>query len=115
MAIVRLNLSISENGTEVYSGTQSLAADESGWQRYELANSVTDQAIPFNLSTGVTTVQVILLTSDKAISWRANAADTAITLSANRVHLLYGTSLTALLLSNSSGSTANVRIYIAGT
>lgn len=116
MAVVRVKLQLEEVGSGVkFETEQSLFEDEAAWQRYELADGTTDQAVPFNLTTGVTTVDILLLTADQQISWRLAATDTAITLDANRFHVLYGCNITALLLSNASGSTANVRVYIAGT
>jgi hypothetical protein len=116
MPTIKATISLEDVGNGVvYSKVHSIAADETGWQYYELATGTTDQAIPFTLSTGVTTVDIVLIESSQAISWRLNAADTAITIDANRVHLLFGTNITALLMSNASGSTAYVKIYIAGT
>jgi len=63
---------------------------------------------------GITTIDYVILTSDQAISWRLAAADTAITLDANRLLILWGTSVTAFLISNASGSTANIKVYIGG-
>jgi hypothetical protein len=116
MPTIKATITLEDVGNGIiYSKQHAINADESAWQYYELVTATTDQAIPFTLSTGVTTVDVVLIESTQAISWRLNAADTAITLDANRVHLLYGTNITALLLSNASGSTATVKIFIAGT
>jgi len=116
MAVVKMTLTLEDIGNGIiYSKAHSVAADETAWQTYELATGTTDQAIPFTLSTGVTTIDVVLIESSQAISWRQAAADTAVALDANRVHVLFGTNLTALLLSNASGSTAIVKVYIAGT
>lgn len=116
MAIFKLTLSVEEVGYgEIYSKAMSIAENEDGWQQYMLANGTTDQAIPFNLTTGVTPIDLLLITSDYAISWRQAVTDTAIALDAGAVHCLWGTNMTAILVTNASGSTARVQVFVAGT
>ena len=95
----------------IYSKTHSISEAEGVWHELQLATGSTDSSVNFG---GVTTGDIVLLSSDQTISWRCNVVDTAITLDANRVHLLVGTAVTAILLSNSSGSTANVKVLVAG-
>jgi len=95
----------------IYSKTHSISEAEGVWHELQLATASVDSAVNFG---GVTTGDIVLLSSDQTISWRCAATDTAIALDANRVHLLVGTNLTAILLSNASGSTANVKVLVAG-
>ena len=94
----------------------SAAFDEGGsMTNYELADGTTDQAIPISTTTGVTTIQAFYIYSDQTISLRQIAADTAWTVTANRPLIVTGTSMTALLVSNASGSTANIKLAVFGT
>lgn len=114
--IVRANMEIEElDGVKVPAFSRNVSADETGWLTYEVADGVSEQAFPISTTTGITTVDVFYITSDQAISWKCVAGETAIGLDANGAHCLFGTSLTAILVSNASGSTANVKIYVAGT
>lgn len=116
MAIFKLNLEIEELGYGlVYSKVISTAETEDGWQQYKIATGTSDQSIPFNLTTGVTPIDLMMITSDYAISWRQAITDTAITLDAGAVHVLWGTNMTEVLVTNSSGSTATVQVFVAGS
>ena len=115
MPILKVKLEVEEIGRGmVWSTEQTLSETETGWQEYNLVTATTDQAIPFTLSTGITTIDVLLITSDITISYKANGNAVATTLDANCVHLLWGTSITAFLVTNASGSTAHVKILIGG-
>ena len=72
----------------IYSKTHSISEAEGVWHELQLATASVDSAVNFG---GVTTGDIVLLSSDQTISWRCNAADTAIAQDANRVHLLVGT------------------------
>lgn len=112
MAIVKVTINVELIGQgPVYSKTHSISEAEGVWHELQLADATTDSSVNFG---GVTTSDIILISSDQAISWRAAATDTAIGLDANRVHVLVGTNLTAVLLTNASGSTANVKVLVAG-
>jgi len=115
MPIVNFKMEIEDAKKNLlFTSRQSISVDESAWQNYQLATGTTDQQIPFDLDNGVGSINILLLESDQNISWRQSASDTAITLDANRVHYLGGTGLSNVLVSNSSGSTANVYVYIGG-
>jgi len=115
MPILRLKLEVEEVGRgTIFSTQQSLAEDEVGWQEYEVATATSDQDIAFNLTNGITTIDLMLIKSDQTISYEINGADTTITLDAGCVHVLWGTNITALTVTNASGSTANLKILIAG-
>lgn len=83
----------------------------------QVADSVTEQAIIVLGTQGLTTITALILTSDQDISvtYGAAGSNVPIPLSANGLHAMSNTSLTALSISNASGSTANVRGMVAGS
>lgn len=91
---------------------EGLAVDEYNTRRYEVADSTSDESINF---AGLTTATAVLLRSDQTVSFKINGGDTAIQLTANGLFVLFNTSITSLTISNSSGSTANVTVVLAGT
>ena len=99
----------------VYSKQLAINQDESMWLYYEVATGTTAEAIPITFATGIAAVDVFFITSTYAITYFLNGSATAITLDANGAHLLYGTNVTACTITNASGSTAIIRIYVAGT
>jgi len=114
MPSLKLKVDLEEIGGMHYASEQTVAVAEFGWQEYQLNTGVTDQAIPFNTTTGINSFDFVLLQSDQAISWHQLASDTTIPLDANRVHILNGTGITQILLTNASGSVANIKVAIAG-
>lgn len=84
---------------------------------YEVATGITEQLVPAMVSTGLTTVECLAIVSDQNISVTLGAAGTndPIQLNANAPLILGGTSLTAVSISNSSGSTALVSCLFGGT
>lgn len=111
--IVKLTVSLEVPGQgAIYSKSHTVSEDEGTYQELILASGSVDSAVSFG---GVTTGDILFLTSDQSISWRQSLTDTAIALDANRVHVLCGTDVTAVYLTNLSGSDANVRIMVAGT
>ena len=115
--VVRFKCEVEEAGGGIADSLLlSVAFDEGGGMtNYEVATAVTDQAIPISTTTGVTTIEGFYIKSDQTISLRQVAADTAWTVTANRPLLVTGTSMTALLISNASGSTANIKLRVWGT
>lgn len=77
-----------------------------------IATGVTAQALIVIGTQGLTTIQALLIKSDQLITVSYNSG-TAFQVSAGGFHLLAGTSLTGVTITNASGSTANVT-YIAG-
>jgi hypothetical protein len=66
-------------------------------------------------SSAMTTIQTAIFQTDQTLSVAFNGVVASpITLSAGGVLAVLGTSLTALSASNASGSTANLRGFIAG-
>ena len=115
--VARLRIELEEVGGGVIDSRSVTAAfDESGrMSLYEVATAVTDQAIPISTTTGVATIQAFYIYSDQTITIRQVAGDTGEQVTANRPYLVFGTSRTALLVSNASGSTANILLWVAGT
>lgn len=77
---------------------------------WQLATASTDTAMSMG---SVTTIDVLYLKSDQAITVNFDLnTGTDITVDANKPLLLTGTAITAVYISNASGSTAN--IYVIG-
>lgn len=116
VAKLRVDLEILGRGTISVANQVSASFDESGYlDHYEVVHVTTDQAMPISTTTGITTIQAFYIYSDQTITIRQVAGDTGEQITANRPYLVFGTSRTALLVSNASGSTANIRIWVAGT
>lgn len=75
---------------------------------------VTAQAVVAIGTQGLTTVQVILITSDQDLTITYNGGSQPLPLNANGVHLLAGTSLTAIAITNASGLTALLSYWLGG-
>lgn len=82
----------------------------------QVATGVSEQSVVVIGTQGLTTITDILITADQAISvtYGVAANNVPVALGANKFHLITGTSLTALSISNSSGNTANVTYFVAG-
>jgi hypothetical protein len=78
--------------------------------------STTEEAIVAIGTQGLTTVTACLFTATHAVSitYGVAANNVPIDLAAGGVHLLSGCSLTAISISNSSGSSASVTYFLAG-
>ena len=71
-----------------------------------------DTTIPLG---GITTVDLMYMISDQACTINLNSSSgTDITIDPNKPLVLSGTAVTAIYISQSSGSTANVKYLIAG-
>ena len=77
----------------------------------QVADGTSNSAIAFG---PVTTADILYIESDQQITLKQVSGDTAITIDAGGFVLLWGTSATAYIISNASGSTANVTYIIAG-
>ena len=92
--------------------------DEGASYTFELPDSTTDQSlIVIGVAGGIETVTCLAIMADQVISLKLGAAgsNVAFTLTANVPVVLPGISLSAVSVSNSSGSTANVQCFLAGT
>ena len=115
MSIVHANLILEEIGRFAIPGIDKILSEvETGYVSFEVATGTSNSAFPISTVTGITTIAVFYIESDQTISWKQSSGDTACTVTANGFQLLFNTSMTAILLSNASGSTANVKIYVAG-
>jgi hypothetical protein len=109
---VNLDANRSGNTTKFINESLSLANidfDEATSQVVEVPDAAVDQAV--NLA-GLTTIQTLLVISDRALSYKLNGASVAL---AFKNLLVTDASLTALSLSNASGGMATVRVYMLGT
>lgn len=115
MPILKAEIHLEEVGIgDVYNAMLSISETESVLLDYDLPNGNTDLPIPQSFVTGITNPYVVLIRSDKDVSWRLNVADTAVPLKANGFAMLYKTDITALLMTNASGATANIKIWLTG-
>jgi len=82
----------------------------------EIATGVSEQSIVVIGTQGLTTITDFQITSDQAISVTYGLAgnNVPVPLGANKFHLIAGTSLTALSITNVSGNTAKVTYFVAG-
>lgn len=83
----------------------------------EVATAITEQSILALGTQGLTTITALLITSNQNVSvtYGAAASNAPVNLDANGVHCMSGTSITALAISNSSGVTALITYFIAGS
>jgi len=89
-----------------------ISEDEAVYHQIEIADGTTDFSVDLG---GVTTPNTLYVESDQDISFRRAVGGTIIAVDANGFDLSWGTTFTSLLLSNASGSTANVKVLITGT
>ena len=112
MPVSTVQLVLGEIGINLRTLSLSVSADEWGWDEFEVATGVTDSSI---FPPNITTIDVMYLESSQAVTWEYNGADTVITLDANKFALLFGTSMTALTITNASGNTAKIKLGWWGT
>ena len=106
--VIKMNLDVGD----AVSDTLSVAYAEATIQHIIVANGASDTSVGLG---GVTTADVVYLKSDQQLTINFNSSSgTDITIDANRPALLTGTSVTALYVSNASGSNANVDIKFWG-
>ncbi len=87
---------------------------DSGPMLVTVATGVSAQAVRFFGAQGITTATAVLISSDQTITVTYNGGNQAITLTANGFHLLSNTSITAIAITNNSGSTANISLWLCG-
>lgn len=111
--VVRWDLTLAASDLPVRADIGSVQYDESIHQDIEITTGTTDSQLAFG---GVTTVDVLYLISDQAITLNLEATTgTDIPVDANKPIFLSGSSITAAYVSNSSGSTANIHYDAWGT
>jgi len=107
-------LAVQRLGTTVnllaFSKTFSDEEHDEAQQHYEeVANGAVDQVI--NLGP-LTTVEILALSSDQSITLKINGSVTAVGV---KGLLVWGGNITALTVSNASGSQANIEMAMVGT
>jgi len=112
MPVPRFEFTLSEGPRILRSLQLTVAADEWGWDEFEVANGASDASI---LPGNITTVDVLYIESDQTVTYELNGADTRITLDPQKAHILFGTAVTAITISNGSGATANMKLGWWGT
>ena len=121
--VVRMKIEVSLNANLGLVGPmkleKSLAVDEwYGPYTLEVATGSTEVATGiFTANIGLTTMTAFVITSDQTISvtYGTAASNAPVTLTAGGFHAMQDTSLTEVTISNSSGNTANVLMWAAGT
>lgn len=87
-------------------------------RRLSVPNGTTDLAIGFTGSDGLTSAKALLIITDQPITVKINGSSTAIpighTAGESATMMIDATTVTALSLSNASGSVANVYISLPG-
>ena len=83
----------------------------------QVATGTTEQSVVALLTQGLTTITMLAIKADQDISvtYGSAGSNAPVTLSANKFHVMHGTSITDLAISNSSGATANVAYFVAGS
>ena len=119
-AIVRTELKISSTLSAGLVGPVSFlravsAAIDSGPMLVQVATGITAQAVRIFGTQGITTATVVLISSDQDVTITYNAGNQPLLVSANGFHVLSGSSITAMAVTNNSGLTANLSIWIAGS
>ena len=115
MPILKVQLAMEELGFgEIFSTVQNVSEAESVLLDYQLASGTSNQVIPQSFTTGIASPYVVLIHSDQDVSWRLAAADTLVSLKANGFALLFRTAITNLLMTNASGTTANITVWLTG-
>ena len=105
--VVNYNLTVGD-----HSYTGSVAYTEHVLQHYTVADAAPESAISFG---GLTTADVVLIYSDQTINININLAiGTDITVDAKKPFLMTGTAVTALYITNTSGTDANVTVDMWG-
>lgn len=105
-----LRWSLTLDGPVAIAKYGSITYTESFYQEVEEATGTTDTALAVG---GVGTATALYFESDQALTLNLNSnTGTDISVLANKPVTLTGTSITALYISNASGSTANVKYLL---
>ena len=90
------------------------AAIDTGPTLVQVATGVTNQAVRIFGTQGITTATVVFISSDQDVSVIYNGSSQPLLLSAGGYQVLAGTSITTMGVTNNSGLTANLTIWLAG-
>jgi hypothetical protein len=99
------------NGPFVDLVRRSLSETESVHQKFTLAGSSTDADV---FPSQLTTIDVLVLSSNIATTYKLNSSATAIPLDASGVHVLWGTAVTAITMSEAAGTDATIQLWAWG-
>jgi hypothetical protein len=99
------------NGPFVDLVRRSLTETESVVQKFTLAGSSTDADV---FPSQLTTIDVLVLSSNIVVTYKLNSSATAITLDANGVHVYWGTSVTAMTMTEANASDATIQLWAWG-
>jgi len=104
---VRMKVVVGDRSWEgSVSYSESLKAD------IAIANAASDTSLAFG---GVTTADVVFLISDQSITINLNSnSGTDITIDASKPFVIFGGAVTAIYVSNASGSTAHIEYELDG-
>lgn len=92
---------------------ETISIDESVYYpRYEIAKATSDESISFG---PLTTASVLVISSDYEITYKLNSSSDSITLNAGGVHILMGSSITAISVSEADVQACVLEIYLGGT
>jgi hypothetical protein len=109
---MKASVVVTKDGKQIASRTKALAVDEVIDDSFEIATGVTEgDYFPANL----TTATFLYIESDQTLTIFYTTSETANTLTKQGFQIHVDTSFTTLLITNGSGTTANVRLVVAGT
>jgi len=112
MPVIKFEIEVSKDGIPIAAEIISVAVDEWSFEHLEVANTTVEgNLMPRN----ITTAQCVYIDTDSDITILFAASGTAITLNSGGVLLVTGTSETVVLVSHSSGGTAELNVGIGGT
>ncbi len=92
---------------------ETISIDESVYYpRYEIAEDASDESIGLG---PITTVSVLVISSDYQVTYKLNSSSDSITLNAGGVHVLMGSAITAISVSEPNTQACVLEIYLGGT
>jgi len=112
MPVIRVETSIAEGSRNLRSLRKEIAVDEWVWREFEIADGASESDL---FPDDLTTMTVFYIESDQTLTYVYTTAETTSTVTATGYQLHADCSFTTLLISNASGSTANVKLGCGGT
>lgn len=118
-AITRATAGISTTEFEIANEPLSILRESNGVvamgpMQVQVASGVTAQALRIVGTQGITSIQTIMITSDKSITVSYNGT-APVLLTAGGFQVLSGTSLTTVTVTNATLDTANLTLWLSGT
>ena len=112
MPVATVELVLGEIGTNLRNLSLTVASDEWGWDEFEVATGVTASSI---FPPNITTIKVLFIESSQDVTVFQNSSATADDIDKEGVLLKFRTSVTALTITNASGSTSIIKLGWFGT